>query len=174
MILPDRPPSFAGHARNRELRRDLAAALAKAGRALPKPDASLSPGPSVQRRTFTTDCLKISREAARRKETVADDEMAKNAVGWSAFFFELFFLGRSKPGGRAERFTVIENRQIAHVQRQDTSRRLLIHDNRHGTALDAVAKHDAAAAGKARVRESLQHLAAIIPWCRVIWRSSRR
>jgi pimeloyl-ACP methyl ester carboxylesterase len=30
-----RPPSFAGHPRNRELRRDLAAALAKAGHALP-------------------------------------------------------------------------------------------------------------------------------------------
>ena len=31
-------------------------ALAKAGRALPRPGALLLPGPSVQRRTFTTDC----------------------------------------------------------------------------------------------------------------------
>src|SRR5439155_24105019 len=30
-----RPPSFAGHSRSRELRRDLAEALAEAGRALP-------------------------------------------------------------------------------------------------------------------------------------------
>src|SRR5213592_5018926 len=34
-IPPPRPPSFAGHSRSRELRRDLAEVLAEAGRALP-------------------------------------------------------------------------------------------------------------------------------------------
>ena len=52
--------------------------------------------------------------------------------------------------------------QIPDVQRQRAGRRLLVDDNRHRTAFNAVAEGDAAAAGQTRVSESLQHPAAII------------
>src|SRR2546430_8649950 len=46
--------------------------------------------------------------------------------GCSALFFELFFLGRSESRRCAQRFAVIVERQIAHVQRDGAGRRLLV------------------------------------------------
>src|SRR2546430_7274701 len=43
-----------------------------------------------------------------------------------SLFFELFFLGRSESRRCAQRFAVIVERQIAHVQRDGAGRRLLV------------------------------------------------
>ena len=72
-----------------------------------------------------------------------------------SFFFELFFFARTEPGRRTQRLAVIEQRQIAHVQRQRARRRLLVDDDRHRAALDAFAERDAATAGEPRVCEIL-------------------
>ena len=79
-----------------------------------------------------------------------------------AFFFVLFFFGRAQAGRRAERFAVVEQRQIAHVQRQHAARRLLVDDDGDRTAFDAFAEGDAATAGESCVRESFQHRLRII------------
>ena len=81
----------------------------------------------------------------------------------SAFFFVLFFLRGAKTRRGAERFTIVEQRQIAYVQRQRAGRRLLLDDDRDRTAFDTVAERDAAATSQPRVRESLQHSGFIIP-----------
>ena len=67
-----------------------------------------------------------------------------------AFFFELFFFGWAEPRRRAECLAVVEQRQIAHVQRERAGRRLLIDDDRDRAAFHAVAECDAAAASQPR------------------------
>ena len=57
---------------------------------------------------------------------------------------------------------MIEERQIAHVQRQRAARALLIDHDRDRAAFDAFAEADAATAGEARVREPFQHREGII------------
>src|SRR5438067_2532948 len=74
---------------------------------------------------------------------------------YSAFLFELFFFGRAEPRRRTQRFAVIEQREIAHVQRQRAAGRFLVHDDGDGTPLDAFPKRDPAATGQPRVRKSL-------------------
>src|SRR6202161_4252364 len=39
-------------------------------RALPRPDASLLPGPSVRRRSFTTDCWRLDTSAVGRPSLI--------------------------------------------------------------------------------------------------------
>ena len=65
--------------------------------------------------------------------------------------------GGSEPRRGTQRFTVVEQRQVANVQRQRAGRRLLVDDDGHWTAFHALAECDAAATGKPRVRESFQH-----------------
>jgi len=84
-----------------------------------------------------------------------------------AFFLELFFFTRTEPGGWAQRFAIIEDGQIAHVQRKSTRRRFLIDDDRDRAALDAFAKRDATTARKTSVCKTLQHSTWIIPRGRV-------
>ena len=79
-----------------------------------------------------------------------------------AFFLELFFFTRSEPGGWAQRFAIIEDGQIAHVQRKSTRRRFLIDDDRDRAALDAFAKRDATTARKTGVCKTFQHSTWII------------
>ena len=57
---------------------------------------------------------------------------------------------------------MVEERQIAHVQRQRAARTLLVDDDGHGTSFDTFAETNAAAAGEARVREPFQHPETII------------
>ena len=57
---------------------------------------------------------------------------------------------------------MVEERQIAHVQRQRAARTLLVDDDRHRTSFDTFAETNAAAAGEARVREPFQHPEVII------------
>ena len=84
-----------------------------------------------------------------------------------AFFLELFFFTRPEPGGWAQRFAIIEDGQIAHVQRKSTRRRFLIDDDRNRAALDAFAECDATTARKTGVCKTFQHLNRIIPRGRV-------
>jgi hypothetical protein len=77
---------------------------------------------------------------------------------FSAFFLEFFFERRADACGRAERFAVVVERKAGDVERERTGRRLLVDDDGHGTAFDAVTKGETAAAGETRVGESLQHL----------------
>src|SRR5687768_7647564 len=79
-----------------------------------------------------------------------------------ALFLELLFLGGAKTRRRTQRFAVVVERQVAHVERQRARRRLRVDDHRDRTSLDALAERDAAATGQACVRESLQHSAVII------------
>ena len=74
-----------------------------------------------------------------------------------AFFFELFFFRRAETRRWTQRFPVIEQGQIAHVQRKRAGWRFLVNDDGDGTAFDALSERDAAAAGKPGVREPLQH-----------------
>src|SRR5580765_1694522 len=80
-----------------------------------------------------------------------------------SFFLELFFFARSEPRRRTQRLAVVEDRQIAHVQGKSTRRRFLIDDDRHGTALHAIAESNATAACKMGVCKTFQHLICIIP-----------
>jgi len=75
----------------------------------------------------------------------------------SALFFEFFFFGKAETRGGTERFAVVEKRQIADVKPKRARRRLLINVDGNGTAFDALAERDPAAAGEPRVCESLQH-----------------
>jgi hypothetical protein len=72
-------------------------------------------------------------------------------------FFVIFFERRERAGWLAEGFAMIEERQIPHVERHRTGRRLRFDDDRDRTAFDAVAEADRASAGETRVPESLQH-----------------
>src|SRR4029079_19040382 len=62
----------------------------------------------------------------------------------SAFFFVLFFFGRAQASRRAERFALVEQRQITHVQQQHAARRLLVDNDSDRTAFDAFAEGNAA------------------------------
>jgi hypothetical protein len=77
-------------------------------------------------------------------------------------FFVFGLFGRQQPRRRAKRFTMVEERQIAHVQRQRAARALLVDDDGYGASFDAFAETNAAAASEARVREPFQHPEAII------------
>src|SRR5499427_1117339 len=74
-----------------------------------------------------------------------------------AFFFEFFLFRRHEPRRRTQRFAVVEERQIPHVERQRAGRRLLVDDDGDRTAFDTLAERNPAAASQPRVRESLQH-----------------
>src|SRR5436309_13300511 len=74
-----------------------------------------------------------------------------------AFLFELFVFRRAETRRRTQRFPVVEQRQIAHVQRKRAGWRLLVNDDGDGTAFDALSEREAAAAGMAGVSEPLQH-----------------
>jgi hypothetical protein len=52
---------------------------------------------------------------------------------------------------------MIEERQIAHVERQRAAWTFLFDHHRHRAALDAFTESDPAATGETRVREALQH-----------------
>ena len=73
--------------------------------------------------------------------------------------FVLFFVRRQRPRRRAQRLAVVEERQIADVERQRAPRRLLVDHDRDRAAFDAVAEADAATASQTRVREPFQHRA---------------
>src|SRR5687768_13773656 len=77
-------------------------------------------------------------------------------------FFVVFFDRRERTRRRAERFAIVEQGQIAHVQRQRAARALFVDDHGDGAAFHAFAEADAAAAGEARVGEPFQHRVAII------------
>src|SRR6185369_7789962 len=83
------------------------------------------------------------------------------------------FLERQEARGRTESFAVVVQRQILHVQADGAGRRLLVHNDRDGAALDAFAETDSASACQARVRESLQH-GAIISSLALDWKSQWR
>ena len=57
---------------------------------------------------------------------------------------------------------MIEEGQIANVQRERTARPFLLHHHRDGAAFDAFAKTDSTAAREPRVRESFQHPGTMI------------
>ena len=78
------------------------------------------------------------------------------------FLFVLFFLWRAEPRRGSKRLAVVEEREIAHVERLRAGRRLLVDNDGDRTALDAFAKGDTASTGEPRVRESFQHLPVII------------
>ena len=77
-------------------------------------------------------------------------------------FFVFGLFGGQQPRRRAERFAVVEERKIAHVQRQRAARALLVDDDGYGASFDAFAETNAATACEARVREPFQHPEAII------------
>ena len=77
-------------------------------------------------------------------------------------FFVFGLFGGKQPGRRAKRFAVIEERKIAHVQRQRAAGALLVDDDGYRASFDAFAETNAAAASEARVREPFQHPEAII------------
>ena len=52
---------------------------------------------------------------------------------------------------------MIEERKIAHVERQRAAGTFLLDHHRHWTALDAFTESDPAATGETRVREALHH-----------------
>ena len=60
------------------------------------------------------------------------------------------------------RLAMIEERQVAHVQRQRAAGAFLFDHDGDRAALDAFAEADAAAACEARVREPFQHPEVII------------
>jgi hypothetical protein len=78
------------------------------------------------------------------------------------FLFVLFFFGRAQTRRRAQRLAVVEQRQIAHVERQHAPRRLLVDDDGDRAAFDAFTEGNAAAAGESRVGKAFQHRAQII------------
>ena len=84
------------------------------------------------------------------------------AQGSSALFFVFFFFGGAETCGRAERFAVIVERQVAGVQVQRAGGGFLIDNDGDGAAFDAHTESNAAATGESRVRESFQHPLAII------------
>ena len=84
-----------------------------------------------------------------------------------AFFLEFFFFARPEPGGWTQGFAIIEERQIAHVQRKSARRRFLIDDDGNRAALDAFAERDATTARKTGVCKTFQHSSWIIPRGRV-------
>ena len=77
-------------------------------------------------------------------------------------FFVFGLFGGQQPRRRAEGFAMVEERQIAHVQRQRAARPLLVDNDGDGTSLDAFAETNATAACEARVCEPFQHPVAII------------
>src|SRR5260370_2330628 len=81
--------------------------------------------------------------------------MSRGAV---PFLVGRFVAGGSESGGRGERLAIVEQRQIAYVQRDRAGRRFRFDDHRHGTAFDALAERDAAPTSEPRVRESLHRL----------------
>src|SRR5215472_11731752 len=68
-----------------------------------------------------------------------------------AFFLELFFFRRTKPGGRTQRLAVVVQRQVAHMQLKRACRRLRLDNNGDRAAFDAVAERDNTSAGEPRV-----------------------
>ena len=77
-------------------------------------------------------------------------------------FFVFGLFGGQQPSRRTERFAVVEDWKIAHVERQRAARALLVDDDGYRTSFDAFAKTNAAAACEARVCEPFQHPEAII------------
>src|SRR5262249_59830238 len=74
----------------------------------------------------------------------------------------LFFVRRQEARGWAERFAVVEERQITHVERQRAAWSLLVDHDRDRAALHAFAETNPAPASQACVREPLQHRSSII------------
>src|SRR5439155_5085215 len=74
----------------------------------------------------------------------------------------LFLFAGTEPGRRTQRFAMVEQRQIAHVQRQRARRRFLVDHDRDRAALDAFAESDATTAREMGVSKSFQHATCII------------
>src|SRR5450759_2895267 len=87
--------------------------------------------------------------------------VAESDQGLLVLFFELFLDRRTEASRRAERFAVVVERKTGNVNGLGARGGLLLDDDGHGTAFDAVAERQAASAGETRVRESLQHLARL-------------
>ena len=81
---------------------------------------------------------------------------AKRGGGASGLFVVLFNRGQ-QPRRRPQRLAVIEQRKIAHVERQWAAGTLLIDDYGYRAALDTFTESDPASTSEARVREALQH-----------------
>jgi hypothetical protein len=77
-------------------------------------------------------------------------------------FFVFRFFRRQEARRRTQRFSMIEQREIANVERQGAARTLFVDDDGDGTSFHAFAKSDAAATSEARVREPFQHPETII------------
>jgi hypothetical protein len=71
--------------------------------------------------------------------------------------FEILFDRRQQPRRGTQRLAMIEQRQIAHVNRQWAAGTFLIHHHRDGAALDTFPEANPAATGEARVRKPFQH-----------------
>src|SRR5205823_5848574 len=76
----------------------------------------------------------------RRVETRGENGQKRLAESPLRFFFEFFFFRRTESRRGAQRFAIIEQRQVAHVQRERAGRRLLVDDHRHRAAFDSVTK----------------------------------
>ena len=76
--------------------------------------------------------------------------------------FVLFFVAGNEARRGTKRFAVVEYRKIANVEREGASGALLIDNDRHRAALDAIPEADAAATSETCVRETLQHRLRII------------
>ena len=76
----------------------------------------------------------------------------------SVLFFELFLDRRTEASGRAERFAVVVQRKSGDMDRLRARGGLLLDDDGHRAAFDAVAKRKAAAAGETRVGKTFEHL----------------
>src|SRR6185436_19671320 len=79
-----------------------------------------------------------------------------------AFFLELFFFGWAEAGGGAQRFTVVVQRKVTHVQRERARGRLRVYDDGDRTAFNALTEGDDAATSQPRMSEPLGHLPPII------------
>src|SRR5450830_778488 len=82
--------------------------------------------------------LKPDAERNELSQEVRDYRLTTCDARRLSLFLVLFFCGRVEPGRRTQRLAVIEERQIAHVQRERAARRLLVHDHSDRTAFDAL------------------------------------